>query len=219
MMKYAVLETGGKQYIAREGEMIEIDRLPLEIGKPVEFNEVLLIVDGNSIQVGDPLVKGATVKGEVLDQIKAKKVIVFKYIPKERYRRKQGHRQRYTQVRIDEIVAGGPKKAAAVKTAQAPVAEAPVAEPAAKKAEDKSTPAKAKKAEAKPAAAKAKKAETKPKTASKPASKSDSAAKSKSSSKAAPKTKSSSGSKSTARKSSSSTKKPSTKKTSTKKDK
>jgi len=203
MMKYAVLETGGKQYIAREGEMIEIDRLPLEIGKPVEFNEVLLIVDGNSIQVGDPLVKGATVKGEVLDQIKAKKVIVFKYIPKERYRRKQGHRQRYTQVRISEIIAGGAKKAAAAKSEQAPVAEAAAAKPAAKKEQGKSAAAKGEKAEPKP----------------EPAAKSSSAAKSKSSSKAAPKAKGSSGTKSSTRKStSSSAKKSSSKKTSTKKE-
>jgi len=204
-MKYAVVETGGKQYIAREGEMIEVDRLPLEIGKPVEFNQVLLIVDGKAVQVGDPLVTGASVKGVVLDQVKAKKIIVFKYIPKERYRRKQGHRQRYTQVRISEIVAGGAKKAAAAKPVEAPQAESKAAEPTAKKAE------------------------TKPKSASKPAEKSGAAAKPKggtkatpkpkSESKAAPKSKSSSSSKSTGTKSSSTTSKKSpSKKTSTKKD-
>jgi large subunit ribosomal protein L21 len=204
-MKYAVVETGGKQYIAREGEMIEVDRLPLEIGKPVEFNEVLLIVDEKAVQVGDPLVKGASVKGEVLDQVKAKKVIVFKYIPKERYRRKQGHRQRYTQVRISEIVAGGAKKAAVAKAEEPPQAESKPAKPAAKKAEA------APKATSKPAA--------KSGAAAKPKSGSKAAPKPKSGSQATPKSKSSSSSKPTGSKSSSSTSRKSpSKKTSTKKD-
>ncbi len=102
-MKYAIVSSGGKQYIAREGEPIEVDRLQLDIGKPVEFKEVLLVVDGSTIKVGTPFIKGASVKGKVLDQVKAKKIIVFKYIPKERYRRKKGHRQQYTRVSIDKI--------------------------------------------------------------------------------------------------------------------
>ncbi|TFH37382.1 MAG: 50S ribosomal protein L21, partial [Anaerolineales bacterium] len=102
-MKYAVLDSGGKQYVAREGETIEVDRLPLEIDNPVEFNEILLVVDNGNVAVGTPTVKGATVKGRVLDQIKAAKIIVFKYVPKQRYRRKQGHRQRYTRVMIETI--------------------------------------------------------------------------------------------------------------------
>lgn len=117
-MKYAILNSGGKQYVAREGETIEVDRLPLEIGKPVEFNEILLVADNGDVAVGAPVVKGATVKGRVLDQIKAAKIIVFKYVPKQRYRRKQGHRQRYTRVAIEKISlsAAGEKKVAAKDT-------------------------------------------------------------------------------------------------------
>ena len=182
-MKYAVVESGGKQYVAREGETIEVDRLPLEIGKPIEFKDVLLVVDDGAIQVGDPLVKGASVKGEVLDQIKAKKVIVFKYIPKERYRRKQGHRQRYTRVRIGEILSGGAKKAAEAKADKPAAAES---KPAKKAEAVESAPAK--KAETKPkAAAKPKTpASDKPKSAAKPASKAKSSGTSKSSSNKSP---------------------------------
>lgn len=114
-MKYAIVSSGGKQYIAREGEPIEVDRLSLDIGKPVEFKEVLLVVDGSTIKVGTPLIKGASVKGKVLDQVKAKKIIVFKYIPKERYRRKKGHRQQYTRVSIDKITLPSAEKKATSK--------------------------------------------------------------------------------------------------------
>ena len=109
-MKYAVISSGGKQYITREGETIDVDRLPLEVGSKVEFKEVLLTVDGTKVQVGKPHVNGAAVKGEVTNQIKGPKIIVFKYIPKERYRKKQGHRQHYTQVTIDSINVKAPAK-------------------------------------------------------------------------------------------------------------
>ncbi len=131
-MKYAIVSSGGKQYIAREGEPIEVDRLQLDIGKPVEFKEVLLAVDGSTIKVGTPLVKGASVKGKVLDQVKAKKIIVFKYIPKERYRRKKGHRQQYTRVSIDKIMLPSAEKKATSKK-EAGKAEKPPAKTATKK--------------------------------------------------------------------------------------
>ena len=159
-MKYAVIESGGKQYIAREGETIEVDRLPLEVGKSFTFENVLLVVDGKDVQVGAPSVNGAKVKGTIVDQIKAKKIIVFKYIPKERYRRKQGHRQRYTQVVIDNIALSKPRKKAAEEKKVSKgedAAAAKKAETAAKKAAAQSKP---KKAEEK---AKPKKAETKAK--------------------------------------------------------
>ena len=92
-MKYAVLESGGKQYIAREGEAIEIDRLQIEVGNTIDFKDVLLLVDNAKVHVGTPYVKGAKVRGTVVEQLRAPKIIVFKYIPKERYRRKRGHRQ------------------------------------------------------------------------------------------------------------------------------
>jgi large subunit ribosomal protein L21 len=150
-MKYAILDSGGKQYVAREGETIEVDRLPLEIGKPVEFNDVLLIADNGDVAIGTPTLKGATVKGRVLDHIKAAKIIVFKYVPKQRYRRKQGHRQRYTRVAIEginvgvapakksatkETPAAAPKTTASKKKAAAPKAKS-TAKPAAKKATTK----------------------------------------------------------------------------------
>ncbi|NOR89191.1 MAG: 50S ribosomal protein L21 [Anaerolineales bacterium] len=132
-MKYAIVSSGGKQYIAREGEPIEVDRMQLEIGAPVEFKEVLLAVDGSTIKVGTPLIKGASVKGKVLDQVKAKKIIVFKYIPKERYRRKKGHRQQYTRVSIDKIpLASAEKKATSKK--ETAKAEKPPAKTTTKKA-------------------------------------------------------------------------------------
>ncbi len=166
-MKYAVVRSGGKQYIAREGETIEVDRLPLEIGKPVSFDDVLLIADGKKVQVGGPLVKGATVKGKVLDQFKSKKIVVFKYIPKERYRRKKGHRQHYTRVEIEEIVTGKAKPAAEEAAQEAAPASQKEAKPAAKKAVAEK-PA-AKKPAAKKPAAKSE-AAAKPKASKKPAS-------------------------------------------------
>lgn len=102
-MKYAILESGGKQYRVSEGEAIEVDRLPLEVGESVEWQDVLLLVDDSNILIGQPYVKGVTIKGKVVEQFKARKVVVFKYKPKIRYRRTQGHRQRYTRVMIDKI--------------------------------------------------------------------------------------------------------------------
>jgi large subunit ribosomal protein L21 len=196
-MKYAILDSGGKQYIAREGETIEVDRLPLEIGKPVEFKEILLVAENGNIAVGTPTVKGASVKGRVQDQIKAAKVIVFKYVPKQRYRRKQGHRQLYTRVEIEKInLAAAPAKSAGAKTeTEKPVAK-PKAEskPAAKKTAPKKTSA------AKPAAKKKESAAKK-----KPAAKTSTTKKSASkSTKSAPK-------KSTGKSKSTTAKKPSTK--------
>lgn len=111
-MKYAVIHSGGKQFVAREGENIEVDRLPLDEGEGVEFKEVLMVVDGSKVHIGSPHVPGAKVKGTVAEQIKAPKVIVYKYIPKERYRRKRGHRQQYTQITVDSITTRAPRKKA-----------------------------------------------------------------------------------------------------------
>jgi large subunit ribosomal protein L21 len=152
-MKYAVLESGGKQYIARPGEMIEVDLMPLDVGQPVKFKNVLLAVDGSSVRIGQPLLKGAVVEGKVVDQIKARKILVFKYKPRIRYRRKQGHRQRYTQVSIEKITLPKP---ASEKTEVAPAvaAKASGAAPKAAAAAPKKTASPAKKTTAKPAAPK-----------------------------------------------------------------
>jgi large subunit ribosomal protein L21 len=106
-MKYAMFESGGKQYVARQGETVEVDHLPLNVGVKAEFKEVLLVSDGSTVSVGTPYVEGAKVSAKVVGQVKAPKVIVFKYIPKERYRRKKGHRQQYTRVEIQEILIPG----------------------------------------------------------------------------------------------------------------
>jgi large subunit ribosomal protein L21 len=164
-MKYAIVSSGGKQYVAREGETIEVDRLPDAVGKKVKFDQVLLAVDGSEIAVGKPTVKGAVVEAKVTAEVKGPKIVVFKYIPKERYRRKQGHRQLYTRVEIKSIdMPSKPKQAAESKEAPAK-AEAPAksekpaakttkkAETSKKKASTKTTAAKAttaKKTTAKP---------------------------------------------------------------------
>ncbi len=103
-MTYAIFENGGKQYKAVPGATVDLDRMPVEEGAKVEFDQVLLISADGDVQVGTPTVGGAKVKATVEEHFKGKKVLVFKYIPRKRYRRTRGHRQQYTRVRIDEIV-------------------------------------------------------------------------------------------------------------------
>ena len=103
---YAIVESGGRQYRAEEGNTFSVEKLPYEVGDKVELGNVLLIADGDSIQVGQPNVTGATVKATVVEQYRGKKILVWKYRAKLRYRRRRGHRQDYTRLRIDEIVAG-----------------------------------------------------------------------------------------------------------------
>jgi large subunit ribosomal protein L21 len=132
-MSYAIVESGGKQYVAREGQALVIDRLAVEIGKPVEFERVLLVVDGSDVRIGTPLVQGIKVHATVTEHTKGDKVIVYRYIPKERYRKKRGHRQMYTRVVVDAIG----ERSASPKPAAAPKKAAPrtrTAAPAAKKA-------------------------------------------------------------------------------------
>jgi large subunit ribosomal protein L21 len=102
-MKYAIVEDGGKQYRAVIGESIDVDLYPLEVGAEIDMEKVLLISDDENVKVGTPFVKGAKIQGTVLAQVKGPKVIVFKYMAKERIRTKTGHRQKYTRVRIDAI--------------------------------------------------------------------------------------------------------------------
>lgn len=102
-MKYAIVESGGKQYKVIEGNTIEVDRLFVEVGKKVDLKDVLLVSDGKKVTVGTPKVSGAKVKTTVVDQFKAPKIVVFKYKPRQRYRVKQGHRQQYTRLQIDKI--------------------------------------------------------------------------------------------------------------------
>jgi large subunit ribosomal protein L21 len=103
MMKYAIIESGGKQYRAIEGATIEVDRLPAEAGEQVPLESVLLVVNDDQVSVGKPLVEGARVNATVVEQFKGPKIVVFKYRPKKRYRVKTGHRQLYTRLVINSI--------------------------------------------------------------------------------------------------------------------
>ena len=102
---YAIIKTGGKQYKVSEGDLVRVEKLPYEVGETVEFDEVLLVANDSDVKVGAPTVENAKVSATVEDQNKAKKVIVYKYKPKKMYRKKQGHRQPYTLVKIDSISA------------------------------------------------------------------------------------------------------------------
>jgi large subunit ribosomal protein L21 len=100
---YAIVESGGKQYKAVPGATVEVDRLHVEEGSQIDLDQVLLVADDEDVKVGTPTVDGAAVKVTVVEHFKGKKILVFKYIPSERYRRKRGHRQQYTRLHIDEI--------------------------------------------------------------------------------------------------------------------
>ena len=104
---YAVIETGGKQYRVQQGDVISVEKLKVEAGDRVTFDKVLAVNDGTELKVGTPAVDGATVSGSVVENGKGKKVIIFKYKSKKDYRKKQGHRQPYTMIRIDEFSVDG----------------------------------------------------------------------------------------------------------------
>lgn len=155
---YAVIRTGGKQYRVAPEDVIEVEKVPGAAGDIIQFSDVLMLGGDGAPEIGTPMVDGASVAAEVIDQTRAPKIIVFKKKRRKNYRRKRGHRQELTAVRITEILTGG--KAAAK-------AKAAAKKPAAKKTEDKA-------AEAKPAA----KAEAEAKTdTKKPAAKAEAPAK------------------------------------------
>jgi large subunit ribosomal protein L21 len=99
---YAIIATGGKQYKVSEGDVIRVEKLGVEAGSTYTFDQVL-VVSGDEVKVGDPTVAGATVEASVIEDGKAKKVIVYKYKRKTGYHKKQGHRQPYTKVKIEKI--------------------------------------------------------------------------------------------------------------------
>lgn len=101
---YAIIETGSKQYKVTPGQTIAVEQLNVAEGSQVELDNVLLVADGDKLTVGKPRIEGAKVVATSLGNHKEKKVLVFKYKPKVRYRRKIGHRQPYTQLNINEIV-------------------------------------------------------------------------------------------------------------------
>ena len=166
---YAVIRTGGKQYRVAPDDVIEVEKVSGDAGEIIQFSEVLMLGGEGAPQVGTPAIDGASVAAQVVEQKRGDKIIVFKKKRRKNYRRKKGHRQHLTAVRITEILTGGkkPSKAAAkpAPAKKAPAKKTDEAKPAEKKAA-------AKKAEPKPAAkAPAKKAEPKAAAAKKPAAK------------------------------------------------
>ena len=103
-MQFAVIKTGGKQYLVHTGQKLKIEKLDAADGGDVLFDEVLLVADGDEAHIGTPHVAGACVEAKVLRTARAKKVIVFKYRPKGRSRVKRGHRQHFTEVEIQKII-------------------------------------------------------------------------------------------------------------------
>ncbi|OEU77973.1 MAG: 50S ribosomal protein L21 [Desulfobacterales bacterium C00003060] len=103
IIMYAVISTGGKQYMVSEGQTVRIEKIPGEIGAPVSFDRVLMLSNDQTVKVGQPTLADVAVTGHIVEQGKAKKIIVFKYKRRKGYRKKQGHRQQYTALRIDSI--------------------------------------------------------------------------------------------------------------------
>ncbi len=100
---YAIVKSGGKQYRVQEGDILRFEKIDGDIGNEVTFDQVLLVSDGEKVTIGQPVVENASVSGHILEQGKNKKVLVFTYKRRKRFRRKAGHRQQYTAVKIDSI--------------------------------------------------------------------------------------------------------------------
>ncbi|MDD2922449.1 MAG: 50S ribosomal protein L21, partial [Anaerolineales bacterium] len=152
-MRIAIVESGGKQYLAVEGSTIDVDRLATEVGKSFDFDRVMLMVDEDVVMVGTPTVDGIKVSATVVSHIKGPKVISFKYRPKKRIRVKGGHRHFYTRLMIDFIGKPGEERKVEVKKEAVAEVEAVAATEEVKVEKPKKTPAK-KEAVKKPAAAK-----------------------------------------------------------------
>lgn len=103
----AVIKTGGKQYLVKEGDIVKIEKIEEKPGKTFDSNDVLLLTDekGEKVEIGTPILKKIKVRAKILEQGKNKKILVIKYKPKTRYRRKRGHRQLYTKIKILKILA------------------------------------------------------------------------------------------------------------------
>ena len=155
---YAVVNSGGKQYKVQQGQVLRVEKIPGDVGSPVTFERVLMFSDGENVSIGQPALEDVAVEGHIVEQGKAKKIIVFKYKKRKRYRRKKGHRQEFTAVLIDGIKAKAQKSS---ETKDEPKAEAK--EPEAEKAAPKKEEAK----EAAPNIEASKKAETKATTTQK----------------------------------------------------
>lgn len=106
---YAIIETGGRQYRTEVGQTIQTEKLPYEKGETISLDTVLLVADKETKLIGAPVVAGASVRATVVDQFRGKKIRILKYKSGNRYRVRQGHRQFYTRLRIDEIITGSEK--------------------------------------------------------------------------------------------------------------
>ena len=115
---YAIIEACGKQYKVAEGDEVFVEKLDLNEGDKVTFDKVLLLSDGEKVKIGTPTVKSAKVEATVIENGKAKKVVVFKYKAKKNERKKQGHRQPYTKIKIDKIRQRATTKQAATATTE-----------------------------------------------------------------------------------------------------
>jgi large subunit ribosomal protein L21 len=120
-MKYAVIQTGGKQYRVSEGDIIEVERLPLVANDSVQFSEVLLVTTDGTASIGQPFISGMTVSGKVIENVKGEKIRISKFKAKARYRRVTGHRQSLSQVQIETI--GSKKEQAKVAEPKEEVAK------------------------------------------------------------------------------------------------
>ncbi|MBS1716321.1 MAG: 50S ribosomal protein L21 [Armatimonadetes bacterium] len=103
---YAIVKTGGKQYKAAKDDVIRVEKLEGDVGAKVELSEVVLVAEGDKVTVGSPFIKGAKVHGEIVEQGKAKKINAFNYKPKKNERKRWGHRQPFTSLRITKVEAG-----------------------------------------------------------------------------------------------------------------
>ena len=133
---FAVIKSGGRQYKVSVGQRLEVNRLPVEVGKQVQFEEVLLISDAANTMVGTPLVENAMVLATATEQGRGEKLIVFKYKSKKRYRHRRGHRQELTIFTIDDIVADGKS----LLTGEAPKFQQEEEEPVVESEEETETP-------------------------------------------------------------------------------
>ena len=104
---YAIVSSGGKQYKVQKGEILRVEKIPGDIGASVSFDKVLMFSNGENVNIGQPVLENVAVNGHIVEQGKVKKIIVFKYKRRKGYRRKQGHRQQYTAVKIDNIAQNG----------------------------------------------------------------------------------------------------------------
>lgn len=100
---YAIVNTGGKQYRIQEGQILRIEKIAGDVGSEVSFDKILMLSDGENVTIGRPVLENVLVRAQIVEQDKAKKILVFKYKKRKRYRRKQGHRQPFTAVKINKI--------------------------------------------------------------------------------------------------------------------